>query len=138
MSSLSLFDLAAGAGDPTRLAERLVDAALGSLRYLQELDATFAPAPGRVFDRQAAGLLRSMYEEWGRDSGSVLERVHRVEKSGGRSVEGASRLRDGHGRVMAMLNVTIEDIDLARDQIRRGETFTVEEVRRELLAASHR
>ncbi len=147
MSSLALFDLAIGAGDPpngapadraARLAERLVDASLGCLRYLQELDVALVPAPGRPFDRRTAVLLRAMYEEWGRDAESVVERVRRVERSGGRLVEGAIRLRDEHGRVMAMLNVTLDDIDEARDQIRRGDTHSIEEVRRELRAASVR
>lgn len=148
MSSLALFDLAIGAGEPltdgapadrtARLAARLVGAALGSLRYLRELDAALAPIGGRVFDRRAAVLLRAMYEEWGRDAESVLERVRRVEQSAGRAVEGAIELRDGHGQVLAMLSVTLEDIDQAREQIRRGETHTIEEVRRELRAASQR
>ena len=150
MSSLALFDLAIGVGGPSlpaggeaadrtgRLAERLVDAALGELRYLQELDAALAPGPGRAFDRRAAVLLRAMYEEWGRAADAALQRIRRVELSTGRAVADCPRLRDAHGRVMAMLSVTLEDIDEARDQIRRGETYSIEEVRRELRTAADR
>jgi hypothetical protein len=108
------------------------------LRYLQELDTALAPVSGTSLGRRAAVMLRSMYQEWARDTESIVERVLRIGQSNGQSLESAVRLRDEHGRVMAMLSVTLEDMDQARDQIRRGETFTIEEVRRELRAAPHR
>ena len=50
------------------------------------------------------------------------------------TVQGSKSLRDECGRVSAMLQVTFDELDEAAEQVRRGEVFTIEEVRRELRA----
>jgi hypothetical protein len=140
MSSLALFDLAVSATQPSgeiRLAERLVESSLSDLRYLRELDASFAPSPKHAFQREAAVVLRALYEDWARGADAALQRVSRIERQG-RSVSGYAELRDAHGQVMAMLSTSLPETDRARGQMARGETSEMQEVRGELQARLQR
>jgi hypothetical protein len=145
MSALLLFDFAFSAGQAAdaapqqhadrlaRLAEQLVAASLGELAAVSGLDASLAPRGPGEFDRQAAVLLRGMYEQWSRDADAVIERAGRVARLG-RDVPRLTELRDEQGRVLAMLKSSIEDIEQARRQVRAGPTFTTREVRDALRA----
>jgi len=144
MSALSLFDFAFSVGptDPApqqhaerlaRLAEQLVAASLGELGAVRGLEASLAPRGPGEFDRQAAVLLRGMYEQWSRDSDAVIERAGRVGRLG-REVPRLEELRDEQGRVLAMLKSPLDDIEHARRQRGTAPTYTAQEVRDALRA----
>lgn len=147
MSALPLFDLLfslSGRGptsaDPAaseraaRWAAQLIQESLAEIGHLQDMDKDLGNSSrSTTFDRQAAALLQGAYEDWARRGEALLGRVTRVEGRGTR-VEGSQQLRDELGRVSAMLRVTLDDLDEAAEQVRRGEVFTLDEVRRELLA----
>jgi hypothetical protein len=111
------------------LAEQLVRSALTDVAEIEALDA--ALADGDSFDPHAAVLLRGMYEQWTRDADAVLERVAKVQRMGV-TVNGVQQLRDAHGRLLAMLQVSLDAIAQGRRQFRQGPTWTNQEIRREL------
>ena len=113
------------------LAEQLIRSALTDVAEIEALDAALAPQDPDAFDAQAAVLLRGMYEQWTRDADAVLERVAKVQRMG-LTVSGVQQLRDVHGRLLAMLQVALEDIAEGRRQFRQGPTWTGQEVRHEL------
>ena len=145
MSALSLFDFAFSAGQAAdaapqqhadrlaRLADQLVAASLSELAAVNGLDASLAPRGPAEFDRQAAVLLRGMYEQWSRDADAVVERAGRVTRLG-REVPRLTELRDEQGRVLAMLKSSIDDIERARRQLGTAPTYTTQEVRNALRA----
>ena len=144
MTALSLFDLLqcqAGAapdrGDADQrladVAQRLDASSLSEDEHNDAMDVTLAPAPGRPFDRNVAVLLRGRYEQWAASAASLLDRVRQVERPE-RAVPGAEHLRKAEGRVAAMLSVSLTDLDQADEEIRRGQTISGEEVRREFQA----
>lgn len=106
------------------IAAKFVAAALDEYRHLDALDHRDEDEP---FDRQTALMLRERFDVWATYAEALLDRV-------GPSVRGTSELLDAVGRTRAMLSVTLEDLDHAEEQIRRGETVSLEEVRRELRA----
>jgi len=143
MSALPLFDsifmTAAGDAPPNpcaidrlaRFSQQLVQSALTDLTEIESLDSGLAPPDADAFDTHAALLLRGMYEQWTRDADAVLERVAKVERMG-ITVPAAQQLRDAQGRLLAMLQVTLDDIQRGRRQFRQGRTWTREEIRGEL------
>jgi hypothetical protein len=141
MSGVEMFDRAVanaerrgdGAGTSKALAARLVQSLLGDVQYLWDLYFSFGPEE----DRGAELMLRGMFEQWAREADSAIERVERIEREEG-TVPGFDQLQHQHGRVGAMLSVSLADLDTAREQIRTGQTFTAEEVRRELRLRSQR
>ena len=145
MSALSLFDFvfsARPAADAApqqhadrlaRLAEQLVAASLGELGAVRGLDSSLAPRDPGEFDRQAAVLLRGMYEQWSRDADAVVERAGRVRRLGP-DVPRLEELRDAQGLVLAMLKSSLEDVEQARRQLRTGPTYTTQEARDALRA----
>jgi hypothetical protein len=143
MSALPLFDsvlLAATGNAPAtgpvkdRVAyfcAQLVRSALTDLAEIESLDKGLAPSDGDPFDPQSAVLLRGMYEQWTRDADAVLERVAKVERMGV-AVAAAEELRDAQGRLLAMIQVTLDDVEKGRRLFRQGRTWTREEIRGEL------
>lgn len=143
MSALPLFDsvLLTAAGDAPakasaidRLAhfsEQLVRSAMTDLAEIESIDSGLAQPDRDAFDPQSAVLLRGMYEQWTRDADAVLERVAKVERMG-IAVTPAQDLRDAQGRLLAMLQVTLDDVQRGRRQIRQGRIWTREEIRGEL------
>ena len=143
MSALPLFDSVllnttgnATANPPAveRLAqftEQLVRSALTDLADIESFDKSLARPDASDFDPQSAILLRGMYEQWTRDTDAILERVAKVERLG-INVPSAKNLRDAQGRLLAMLQVTLDDIQRGRRQFRQGRVWTREEIRGEL------
>jgi hypothetical protein len=137
MDNLALFDLAMSdpiAGDADRkqaLIADLVGALVTQMHYLREFDGWLAPNEGAGFDRAAAIVLRTAYEQWVKTAGGAIERIERLNKSG-LPVPNLSELIHQHGRAMAMLSTSLEDLDRARQQIKDGQTHSREEVLREL------
>jgi hypothetical protein len=141
MSALPLFDsvLLSATGQNrapstidrvARFSEQLVRSTLTDLVEIQSLDNGLAQPEGD-FDAQSAVLLRGMYEQWTRDADAVLERVGKVERMG-IAVSAAEDLRDAQGRLLAMLQVSLDDIETGRRQFRQGRIWTREELRGEL------
>lgn len=134
MTALSLFDVvlvSADANRAARLAEPMIEAAIGELKSIEAMDTCLASPDPAQFDRQTATLLRGMYEVWARDTTAVLDRVLRLRRAG-QEFPRLNELRDAQGRVLAMLDVTLEDIDDGRRQFETGRTYSREEVRTEL------
>ncbi len=130
MSTLELFDLAvAGRGEGTvdttvRLAERLVNSLVTEVQYLWDLFLSFDPEK----EPKAEADLRTEFEGWAQRADAAMARVKRW----GNQVHGFQELQHQHGRVGAMLSVTLEAALRARLQIREGRTHSREEVMREL------
>lgn len=114
----------------TLFSEQLVRSSLTDLAEIQSLDNGLAQPEGD-FDSQSAVLLRGMYEQWTRDADAVLERIGKVERMG-IAVAAAEELRDAQGRLLAMLQVGLDDIENGRRQFRQGRIWTREELRGEL------
>jgi hypothetical protein len=112
-------------------SEQLVRSALTDLAEIECLDQGLTRSETDEFDPHAALLLRGMYEQWTRDADAVLERVAKVEHMG-IAVPSAGILRDAQGRQLAMIQVTLDDIQHGRRQFRQGRTWTREELRGEL------
>jgi len=119
-----------------RVAAQLVESALSELEQIEKIDQSLAPEDPLQFDRRTVGLLRSMYEQWARETQGLLERVARLEERSG-AIAGAQGLRDAHGRTMAMLSISLEHMEEARQQVAEGRLIPIEEVRRELRLKVH-
>jgi hypothetical protein len=144
MTALPLFDLMAASAEPKarlhEIAEKIVASAIKGFEQIQELDETCvsSAAPGDdAFDTEAAVVLRLMYEERAQEAERILSRVARLERAG-RNVEGADALRDWHGRTMAMLSVSLEDIARGMEQSKQGNVVMAGEIRDELQSRLHR
>src|SRR5665213_1592144 len=128
MTALSLFDLtalAAQSQEPSsasaretsarlvKVAESMVASAIEEFQRVRALDETFAPskegAVEDLIDRETAVVLRSMYEECAREAERVLVRVRRIERLGNK-IQDAQLLRDWHGRTLAMLSISLDEI----------------------------
>jgi hypothetical protein len=117
------------------VADTVVESALADLRTIRELDRDLAaPAPGEAgapdepFDEDLARSMRHLYETWAQDAERLLARVADV-VAGGRQVRGVQQLGHEHGRVMAMLSVSLEDIAEGKRQLAEGHGVPAGEVR---------
>lgn len=137
MSSLALYDTAVamtggnGIGreraDTRQLAEQLAASLLGDVQNLWDFYLSFSHEqnPG------AEERVRAQFEQWARDADAAIERIKQVRREQG-EVARYEELYHAHGKVMAMLSVSLEDVREGRAQIRRGEGIPLEEVKREL------
>jgi len=101
------------------------------LADIESFDKGLARPDAADFDPQSAILLHGMYEQWTRDADAVIERVGKVERMG-IIVPSASSLRDAQGRLRAMLQVTLDDVQRGRRQFRQGRVWSREEIRGQL------
>jgi hypothetical protein len=144
MSTLSLFDYflsfdpaqaTAGQPDYRRAADfaaRLTQELLAEHADLKEVDRELRDQFSTTgFNKQAAVALRGAYDDWARRADAVVRRIGSLRRHG-QSVSHFDELRDAYGFTMAMLNTTLEDLELADEQFRRGEVVNGQEVRREL------
>jgi hypothetical protein len=115
------------------IAEQFVSAALDEYRHIDLLDRSARPTFEDPFDRQTAILLRERYDRWATDAEALYDRVVAV-RGEGQVIAGLKDLNDAIGRTRAMLSVTLESIDIAKEQIRRGECIPLAEVRRAIRA----
>jgi hypothetical protein len=116
------------------VATAMTQEALAEFSRLEALDLDLGERIQKGgFDRQAALLLTSAYEEWADRSDALLRRIARLHRRG-HAVPKAGELRDDVGRTRAMLKVGFDDLNVARAQLDRGEGIPGEVVRRELLA----
>lgn len=72
-----------------------------------------------------------MYEQWARDADALLARVAEVGHRFGRVAE-AEELRYAFGTTMAMLSISLDDMEAGTRDINEGCLHSAEEVRREL------
>lgn len=137
MSSTASDDEDSGLPDldrATSVTTAMTDEALAEYARLDALDLDLGERnQAGAFDRHAALLLTAAYEEWGDRADALLRRVAKLHRRG-LTVPRAGELRDAVGRTRAMLKVSIEDLDVAKKQLERGEGIPGEDVRRELLA----
>ena len=100
------------------------------------MKTAFRPKTPFSFDRQSAGLIRQMYDQWARDAEALLARVAEVEHRFGRVGE-ADELRYAFGTTMAMLSISLDDMEAGTRDIVAGRLHSAEEVRRELHLRTH-
>lgn len=109
------------------IVEQFVAAALAEYRHIDFLDRSARSHAEDPFDRQTAALLRQRYDRWAADAEALLERITPAMR-----VPGVRDLEDAVGRTRAMLSVSLDAIDRAAEQVKRGESIPLAEVRREL------
>ena len=148
VAGISLLDAIANApstydGDPpadiqVRVANELVAASLDEHRHIEALDVCGPTGKWRrLYVRETEAQMRQLYEAWLSAARELLARVRDMHKAG-HHIERLEALEDAVGLTRALLMTTLDDIERGREQARRGETFTLEEVRRELRAAAGR
>lgn len=134
MVALPLFDVVISSGRADRavqMAGQLAEAALGELRQIQVIEEGLAPAGLANFDRATVALIRGMYEQWAHQAQSLLDRIVQAERKFG-AVPRAQALQDALGRTLAMLSVSLDDMEAGRRELMEGRVVSGEEVRREL------
>jgi hypothetical protein len=114
-----------------RLAEQMVAASLTSGKMLRELRDRMFPSHPEPAAVAVAQTLRAEFQEWVRDAEAAHARAQQLERQG-LSVAGAAELDNLIGATLAMLQVTLEDHFRSLDQIAGGQTFSIEDLRREL------
>jgi len=72
-----------------------------------------------------------MYELWVCEADSLLDRVRQARQKFG-DVPRCEELRDALGRTLAMLSVSVDDMEGGRKDFLEGRVLSAEEVRREL------
>jgi predicted transcriptional regulator len=123
-------------GRSTLVASKLIHAALTALQEIEDLDESLAPDDPLEFDRQTAASLREMYQRWAKEAEALLQRIGLVEKRNG-GIAGSKALRDAHGKTMARLSISLDDMEEGLRDIAEGRTVPMEEVRRELRLRVH-
>jgi hypothetical protein len=118
------------------VASRLLEYTMDEYRSIRKLEDALGENRSAPFDRQLAGSLRRLYDQWVRRADELLTRVRDLQLRDRLTVR-FEELDHAVGRTMVMLNVTLEDLDRADEEIRAGQTVSLEEVRRELRARSH-
>jgi hypothetical protein len=137
-SAPSTYDGDAPAAVQLRLANELVAAALDEYRHLEALDVCGPTKKWRrLYVRETETQMRQLHEAWLAPARELLARVREMNKAG-RRIERLEELEDGVGLTEALLMTTLADIERGREQVRNGEWFTPEEVRRELRTAAGR
>lgn len=128
-------------GEPLNASElatralQLIDFELSEYERITELDLGMGRLSLRHTDPHGAAAMRSLYQQWASQSDELLGRVRNRglhERFGERYEE----LERAVGRTLAMLSVTLDSLAQAEEQARTGQTFSLEEVRRELRAAA--
>ena len=114
-----------------RLAEQMVATSIKSGQMLRELRERMFPMSDNPAALEVAHALRAEFLQWADEADAVFERASKLRQSG-RSISGSEELGDLIGMTRAMLQITPEAHLQAVEQIRRGETVPIDEVRREL------
>jgi hypothetical protein len=136
-SAPSTHDVEAPAAVQLRLANELVAAALVEYRHLEALDVCGPTKKWRrLYVRETETQMRQLHEAWLAPARELLTRAREMHKAG-RPIERPEELEDVVLLTRGLLMTTLADIEAGREQARRGETFAVEEIRRELRARVH-
>lgn len=116
-------------------AQRWVVVALAEAAALREHDDRLYPAGEDARGMQTADRLHDAWRHWADDADALLSQVRVI--PGGKSVPGGDELAYAVARARAMLKITPRSVCEAREQVRRGEVSTIQEVRRELGLEHH-
>jgi hypothetical protein len=138
MVSMPLFDriLSEDRMDNSAMvATELIQSALDDIRHIENLDESLAPDNRAKFDRQTVFLVHQMYEEWAKSTETLLDRLTGLERRQG-PLAGSNDLRDAHGRVRAMLTISIDRLE-EDHRLAQMPGISVQEVRRELRLGTH-
>lgn len=119
-----------------RLARRLIESSLTDRIEIEKFDASLAPEDPLNFDRETAGLIRAMYEQWADDVDSLLTRIAEVERRFGLVAE-VALLQEQLGKTRAMLSISLDDMESGCRDIKEGRLHSAAEVRRELHLSTH-
>ena len=109
-------------------AEHWVAAALAEARALRQHDADLYPPTEDASAMRTAEELHRAWRQWADAADSLLQRL-RPPVSKGCHVNGAVDLEYAIGRTRAMLRITPQDQQLAREEINRGDVVSGEELR---------
>jgi hypothetical protein len=144
MTAVGLFDILASdqiiAADAARssdqlrqLAEKLIAASLADLERVREYESNLAmpQVHDPAVDLKLSRSIWQLYKDWAADAEQVLGRARSLM---GVHVEGAERLDDAIGRILARVSVAPEQIAKAKQQVREGQFIPAKELRDELNA----
>lgn len=112
-------------------AEHWVAAALAEARALRQYDDQMFPRDAGPAGLAAANDLHAAWARWADAADTLYDRLRPLLKTR-RHLDGVEDLGHAIGRVRARLQVTPASCVEAREEIRRGEVVSHEEVRREL------
>lgn len=132
MVALPLLDVVLASDRAERsieIARQMIDNALLDLRQIQMMEDSLAPAGLTHFDRQTVTILRGMYEHWVDEARPILHRLNETAKRFGK-IERVDELRDALGVTLAMLSISIDDMEAGTREIAEGKVITSEEARR--------
>jgi hypothetical protein len=136
--SPSTYDGVPSADLQVRMANELVEACLDEYRHIEALDLCGPTKKWRrLYVRETETQMRALHEAWLAPARDLLARVREMATAG----HGIERLEALEGAVLTtrgLLMMTLDEIEEGREQVRRGETYTLEEVRRELRAQAGR
>ena len=127
-------------GRLTQFAQSLVQSVLDDLERVRLFETAVEASEeddSYRFDRDVAVLVRYGYEECMKRAEQILQRVDRLQARG-HKIKGAEKLRDAHGELAAMLNISLEDIAHAQEQATHGKVHPASELRNELRARIHK
>jgi len=115
------------------LGRDLIELLILRFRKLEDLDELLGNVSVNPKDRPAANAIRAMYQDWADTADAVIERVSKLPlKADAKSL--VESLRHSVGRTRARLGSSLDRLAIADQQIERGETLTLEEVRNGLHA----
>jgi hypothetical protein len=138
ISQNSLLDLLSpqsdGSNELATRAHQLVEFALAEYVRIAELDLGLGRLSLRYQDPQGAAAMRGLYQHWASQADELLGRL----RDYGLVENKCTDLERAVGRTLAMLSIPIESLARAEEQFRTGQTYSLEEVRRELRAAAGR
>jgi hypothetical protein len=136
--SPSTYDGDAPAELQARMANELVAACLDEHRHIEALDLCGPTKKWRrLYVRETEAQMRQLHEAWLAPARDLLARIRDMAAAGTR-VERLEDLEDAVLTTRGLLAMTLDEIEAGREQARRGETYTIEEVRRELRAQAGR
>jgi hypothetical protein len=140
MVALPLIDVVLSSPDKLdqsrAVTTQVIESALSELEQVQKLDETLIPDSKTASDGPTVALVRGMYEQWAQQAEALLDRVERLQSRSG-PIPGYQSLRNELGRIKAMLSVSLEEMELARQDLAAGRLVSAEEVRRELRVGIH-
>ena len=123
-----------------RVANELVAACLDEYRHIEALDVC-GPSKKwrRIHVRETEAQMRKLHEQWLAHAGELFDRAREMRRAG-RQIDRFDDLRDALGLTRTLLMTTVDDLERAKEQVRRGEVVTLdlEEARRELRARAGR
>jgi hypothetical protein len=117
-----------------RLANELVAAALDEMRHIEASDACGPTGKWRrLYVRETEKAMRAIYENWLAVAQPLLDRVLAMSANGPRVLQ-MTELEIAVLTARTLLMRTVDELEAAKEDARRGNVVSIEEVRRELRA----